>query len=267
MKLVDRLLEYVEKEVENKVPVCVTEAVVYSACFGGVDELDFGEVKFFDGVTRLVFVDVEGAAPEGWIEIVIGKSLVAEYDPRLVAKVFKVLPHRVLNKKFSISLWIDANIQLKVPILKYMEESNIDTHELAVFDHDKRSNIYTEGLYCCLFGKDRFRVILSQLFRYFLFHLRASFSLFQGRIILRKHNHPNVIRSMDNWWAEIERGSLRDQLSFPVVLDQMKSEVFVVPHRKLPRFFKINEHLVYEFRAKSIIGPLLLKVVNKIYGR
>ena len=66
---------------------------------------------------------------------------------------------------------------------------------------------------------------------------------------------------------EIENGSLRDQLSFPTVLSQLKDRLLIIPHQRLSNFFKVNEHLIYEFKAKSSVSPFLLKVVNRIYGR
>ena len=38
--------------------------------------------------------------------------------------------------------------------------------------------------------------------------------LTRNTILIRKHNEPDVVETMEKWWEEVKYGSKRDQLSF-----------------------------------------------------
>ncbi len=130
-------------------------------------------------------------------------------DPVLSAKIYKVLPHLFLDCDYSI--WIDGNITLKVP-----PETLIDVLEkdIAVFPHPSRDCLFDEGRFCVLNQIGNQIEILEQLKRYKGFP--NHYGLAGCGVLIRKHTD-KMRRLSEQWWAEICRGSIRDQISFPYV--------------------------------------------------
>jgi hypothetical protein len=48
-------------------------------------------------------------------------------------------------------------------------------------------------------------------------------------ILLRRHNSPDIIEAMENWWQEISNGSFRDQLSFNYIAHKCGLEYGIIP--------------------------------------
>ena len=57
-------------------------------------------------------------------------------------------------------------------------------------------------------------IINNQIERYKLDNYPAHNGLTRNTILIRKHNEPDVIKTMEDWWVEVKYGSKRDQLSF-----------------------------------------------------
>ncbi len=130
---------------------------------------------------------------------------------RMNAKIYKVLPHLFMNEEYSV--WIDGNLTLKAS-----EQEMIDLlgdKDIAVFQNPYRSNIYQEAMECMRLGLDKEDVIKEQIDRY-------KFEEFNDKklgacfLIIRRHTE-EINRLNEKWWAEICRGSSRDQISFPYV--------------------------------------------------
>ena len=74
---------------------------------------------------------------------------------------------------------------------------------------------------CCERGKDEIEILLAQAMRYGEAGYRQKSPLIETNVILRRHNQPQVIALMKKWWAELERGSRRDQVSLNYCMDQV----------------------------------------------
>ena len=63
-------------------------------------------------------------------------------------------------------------------------------------------------------------------------------------ILLRKHNDPKVIKTMEDWWTEIKYGSKRDQLSFNYVAwkNNFKFNYLKGDSRKNEYFLQTGRH-------------------------
>ena len=62
--------------------------------------------------------------------------------------------------------------------------------------------------------KDKPEIIQRQIQKYVDEKYPSTNGLIKGGVILRRHNEPDVIESMERWWDEIKYNSKRDQLSF-----------------------------------------------------
>jgi hypothetical protein len=63
-------------------------------------------------------------------------------------------------------------------------------------------------------------------------------------ILLRKHNDPKIIKTMEDWWTEIKYGSKRDQLSFNYVAwkNNFKFNYLKGDSRKNEYFLQTGRH-------------------------
>lgn len=125
----------------------------------------------------------------------------------------KLHPHEILSE-YEYSIYIDANVNiLSDPTVLFDENYSVETPA-----HPTRICIYTEEKACATLKKDKEEIMLPQIERYKKEGFPNNYGLVQSNIIFRKHNEPDCIRLMEAWWAEIEKGSHRDQLSFNYAL-------------------------------------------------
>ena len=157
-------------------------------------------------------------------------------DPRLNAKIYKILPHYFMDTDFSI--WIDGNVRLNCKpelLIDMMEDKDI-----MVFRHPNRNCIYEEATVCKEHNLDSHEVIDAQMDRYKKLKWGNEKGLGSCRIIVRRNSEK--IKQLNNlWWAEITSGSLRDQLSFPVVFDK-NIKYIDHPDSYNNEYFTINSH-------------------------
>lgn len=156
-------------------------------------------------------------------------------DPRLNAKIYKVLSHQFVDSEYSI--WLDGNMKLLVPpeeLVDMMGDS-----DCAVFRHPERNNIYDEAAVIIERHKDGAIIVAEQMETY----RRAGFSemnLGMCGLIVRRHTR-RVAECNERWWSEICRYSVRDQLSFPIVFGGVVKYFNAIPLTG-GRFFSRGRH-------------------------
>ena len=148
---------------------------------------------------------------------------------RMNAKIVKILPHLYLQAH-NYSIWIDSNIELLVNpknLIDLMED-----RKCLVFKHPYRNTINEEIIACK--NLDNFENLN--------YHKNKKVILAACGVIIRK-NTETVNKLNEYWWAEICRGSSRDQLSFPYTLgtisNYLKTEIQFPFNSK---FIKWNPH-------------------------
>ena len=134
-------------------------------------------------------------------------------NPRLNAKIYKVLAHQFVNADYSI--WIDGNVRLTVEPEKLV--NMMDDRGCIVLRHCERDDIYQEAEFIIKRQKDAADIVNEQVCEYFRrgFHKKDLGMCF---MIVRRHTD-EIARRNERWWSEICRYSVRDQLSFPVAFD------------------------------------------------
>ena len=195
--------------------------IIYTSIFGKFDEIQNQKL------------------PENWdYKIFSEKTHATIYsDNNRNAKKFKILPHRYLSK-YDYSIWLDGNMKVKenadldILVDIYLKDVNI-----AFFSHsenmlDSNNCIYKEAEYIFKLGeknmkispergiknyKDDPKIIKAQMEKYEMLEYPHDNGLVTGMVILRRHNEPDVVDAMEQWWAEIKYFSKRDQLSFNFV--------------------------------------------------
>ena len=144
---------------------------------------------------------------------------------------------------YEYSLWVDGNItpisDIKILIKEYLKDVSI-----VMFTHEYRSCIYEEAAACTERKKDSSDIIKKHMERYLAENYPKDNGLVANGILLRKHNDPKLIKTMEIWWNELNIGSSRDQLSFIYSTWKTGLKFGLFPGlRENSPFFKSSEHL------------------------
>jgi len=144
-------------------------------------------------------------------------------DPTRMARFIKTHPHLYFSD-YDWALWVDANLQLNVTpeqvIAPIVREA-----VLATWIHPLRNCIFDEAIECAKRSKDDDGVMDQQMKRYQAASYPALNGLFETSVMASKMGDPSIKALMNSWWAEIEQGSRRDQLSLPFIVHQHKVKV------------------------------------------
>lgn len=136
-----------------------------------------------------------------------------------IARFYKIHPHLYFSG-YEASLWVDGNILLQADPADLLGDMPPGT-DMTVFRHPERTRWEEEVMTCCERGKDDTAILLAQAMRYEEAGYQQKLPLIETNVILRRHNQPQVIALMRKWWAELERGSRRDQVSLTYCMDQL----------------------------------------------
>jgi len=137
-------------------------------------------------------------------------------DIRLNYKWYKLHPHK-LFADYEYSLWIDSSIIVSADIFPYIEKYLQDAN-IALFKHHAGRNcLYEEGKVCIELGLADKDITMRQMEKYKQDGYPENNGLVMTGIIFRKHNMPDVVESMEDWFNELVVGCKRDQVSFNYV--------------------------------------------------
>lgn len=163
------------------------------------------------------------------------------------AKRYKVLPHLFFPNK-DITIWIDANIYLKVDNEEAIKRFLVDA-DIALFKHPFRPTVWHE--FNTLREEERFKIdwLQKELSEQQEFYEKAGLPkdtpLWECNFIIAR-NIPKVNRLMEAWWAEICRWQWRDQVSFPYVVwkygDDIKLKTITEGNIRTHKLFKYVQH-------------------------
>ena len=187
-----------------------SDRVVYTAIAGGVDLL-LPPAEIDDGWDYVCFSDEPIDCPP-WrrAPIELEQPTLAREARSLKVNATTMLPDA------GVSLWVDGNIQ---PMASAQEIADryLDGHNMVVHRHPERGCLFDEAVAIVNQGKDATATVMAQVLRYARDGLSPNTGLHATAAILRRHT--DEVRELERtWWAEIERGSHRDQLSLPYAL-------------------------------------------------
>ena len=187
------------------------EIIVYSAVFGSFDKIM--TAPKFAGVRFILFTDDKELNPHGWEVIFVNNK---SNDPRKLAKQFKILPHKFFPE-YRWSVWMDGTHMLRIHPRSLIK---MVTNGILLFRHPKRDCIYEEAKVCKSLGFDKVKIDI-QMQRYVDKGFPAANGLSQCTVLVREHNNPVMCKMMNDWWDEVNMGSIRDQLSFDFIAWQL----------------------------------------------
>ena len=213
--------------------------VVYTAIFGCYDDLWMMTQPIAD-CDFVCFTDDLNLKSDS-VDIRYNRSLFI--DPARDAKYYKVFPHRFFPE-YQYSIWIDGSITVKSHDIQELVDKCLKQSDWAVFPHPERDCIYEEMEACAELKKDDFSVMEIQTRQYRDNGYPPHNGLVENSVLIRRHNRPEVVKICEAWWAEIEKYSRRDQLSFNYVVWKNNYQYALLDgsvDRNL--FFEHNRHL------------------------
>lgn len=206
------------------------KTVVYSCVTGKYDNVLETLLKSHahsdDDTDFVLFSDrPDLAAPESFKQVgghLTWKILPVKYRHPVcnvrTARWHKINSHLSVPE-YDASVWIDGSQIIKaINVRKQIVEPYFALPEsaqqpIATFKHPDRSCVYQEAVACRKLKKDNPAVIVEQVKNYQL----AGYPPYNGMVetaCVVRNNSFAVVRFNEAWWAELEKHSRRDQLSF-----------------------------------------------------
>jgi alkaline ceramidase TOD1/glycosyltransferase MUCI70-like protein len=191
--------------------------VVYSAIFGSIPDHLRAPARYRPdpSVRYVCFTDRPGSFPDpGPWEL--RAAAWTDADDRRTARYHKILSHELFPDTDYV-LWLDGNIRLMAEPWSMIRRSLPDGFDLAAFKHRHRACVYEELDACIRLDKDGVEVMRAQVEGYRARGYPAGNGLAETGVLVRRQSE--AVRGFNRaWWAEVEGGSVRDQLSFNYTL-------------------------------------------------
>lgn len=136
-------------------------------------------------------------------------------DSTRSSRYHKINPHK-LFPDYEQSIWCDGNVCICSPYL--FRQIRRRKKSLLVPVHFVRNCIYEEFAEVEKLGYETVDVLRKQRELIEQSGFPEHFGLAETNVLYRRHNEPEIIKLMENWWYFIANYSKRDQLSFSYVL-------------------------------------------------
>lgn len=184
--------------------------VVYTAIFG--DRFDPLPPVSFPQTRHVLFTDrPDRYQKRGWeIHSPVGSFT----QPRKEARRYKTLSHSWLPDA-THTLWVDGNVTLLVDPVEIAKHTDGGV-SLWTARHPTRNCVFDEARTCAAMKKDSPMTLVRQITAYEDFGFPRAAGLFETGLLLRKHS-PEIALLNEEWFREIDKGSIRDQISLPFV--------------------------------------------------
>jgi len=172
-------------------------------------------------------------------------------------RAVKLLPHKYLPE-YDVSVWVDANIDIKGSVSKYVDENMDKSTCLAVGVHPERDCIYEEEKQILKLKKDVKEITEPQMNKYRDEGMPSNFGLPQTCIMLRRHNDKRCINFDELWWKEVKEHSHRDQLSFSYAMWKIGKEGIKFLSKSIfscDTFYYTHIHIKPRFKQKLSEQP------------
>jgi hypothetical protein len=141
----------------------------------------------------------------------------------LRAKYVKVMAHEVFPD-VEWAIWFDSSIRFKTGRLTGLVRA-AGAAAVAIHPHSVRACVYDEAAVCMTGRLDEESRIAGQMSRYRAAGYPAAAGLWENGVIVRRLAESRVVDLNQAWWREIQNGSVRDQLSLPIVVRESGVDV------------------------------------------
>jgi len=166
---------------------------------------------------------------------------------RRTNRVFKILPH-IFFPTYEYSIYFDSNLSPNFNIVKLFDL--VLDNSFFCFLHNKRICLYDEIEECKFWNKDSFNDLDRQKKNYQDLGMPQRFGLFQGSVLVRKHNE--LIQFSEFWHHQYEIGSARDQISLAFTIFKLNYYPNTLVYNNLFDFFTKYDHAVIKIHERHL---------------
>lgn len=199
--------------------------LILTANLGGYDNPRALGIEPEPGFYAYMFT--RASTPKGWVkqEITYDNSLVRARELKVLAPVH----HQNRDHDTVVwTLWMDATMQLKAPVLPWIEKLMESGVDVAAFRHPEFTDAYQEAEACEIRHKDKSENLekARQLLRSTNFpegygHYATGF--------LWRRNSEKVHEHSYTWWKAMQETTMRDQCTFTWALREVGLECEYLP--------------------------------------
>lgn len=165
-------------------------------------------------------------------------------DPTRLNRFYKINPHIVLNE-YEESLYIDANINIITSLVFDIIKKRREKEKLLLPIHFVDKCAYDHGAWII-----HSHIDITENVRSFMKIMENNkfphnYGMTENNIIYRKHQDPQIINMMEEWWKYVLKYCKRDQLSWSYILWKNNISVESISFyyaRINTKDFKIIEH-------------------------
>jgi hypothetical protein len=156
--------------------------------------------------------------------------------PQLEARRIKILFHKYIDNQDSI--WLDASFQINCN-LDHWWKMHFKA-DITCVRHPLRDCVYQEAIICTQNGRKGAEGALKQVESYRGI-IPEHGGLIQSGLLMRKRTD-FTIQLCEDWFDELSRNSMRDQISFAKVSINKPINYITWDYRRAPEF-KIHRHI------------------------
>ena len=129
----------------------------------------------------------------------------------LLSRKVKMLPHKYLPKECELSIYVDADMLIKEPLTKLIRD--LRKTFFAACRHSYCASVKEEIQ--DLLNKKMVdeQQIHQQWQRYVEWGFEDDLGISENGLLIRRHNDARIVKLMELWWKEYQKGCLRDQVS------------------------------------------------------
>jgi|SRR5919112_2769232 hypothetical protein len=218
---------------------------IYTVITGGYDTLKDPLIKS-EGWEYICFTDDPGLTSDTWEIRVINAQEVALDSQRLQRKI-KILAH-VFLPQYRFTIYLDGSTVQTRDFNKLLQSIQYKGG-MALKKHRKRNCVYEEVAACVKLNKDSRVVLIDQMQHYYNSGYPANNGLYESGILIRENCYA-VNSICTKWYSELEKYSIRDQVSLPYVMHIWGFKPQVIPYNTVAQYINVQAHC-----GKSVIKP------------
>lgn len=210
--------------------------VVYTCITGNYDDLKEPTV-ITEGWDYICFTD-ENLKYSGttWKIIKIGKHT----DPIRYQRKKKIFNEWIFNS-YDLSIWVDGSMTINCNLDTFADLLFTSGTDLAIMKHPAQTCISGEARGILMLKKDKAEILAKQVNDYFEEGYPKDYGVVASGVIVRKHTE-EIINFCKLWYEQVEKYSLRDQMSFGYVHWKNPINYVLMPFRIIFNEFRIHNH-------------------------
>lgn len=234
------------------------ESVIYTVSIGGDDYIR--QPKVVDkNATYICFSDTLVKNVGLWKVVNVSRKY---RDDRRTSRAFKMMPH-ILFPDAAVTVYVDASIVLSGSVSEFVARY-CGSNGISMFVHPGRSCVYVEAQACIDQKKDDVDVLSAQVASYRQEGFPENYGLVAGGVIIRRRDGDGVSRLLEAWLAELDKFSLREQVSFPYVAWKQEFKFNAIPLDIYDNaYFRVFPHK----SGRNAVLLYRLKVLREHVGR